>query len=290
MSVAHPTWGYDAAIPAGAALMSRVSLAGLGFIGGYLWKGGKGMTTDMVALTCAEPDRYLLSYYEARGDIASYFTEQQGEVDAERAGELAELLGQPAGSFINYAVDLDASPGEEAQRIQPYFEAINKKSSKYKVGVYGSGLTCGTIIDAGLAGMSVLGAIGWRNGHQFLPRATVVQKPPSDPYHLGIDCDPLFAQVPTATFGWRTDSAANENVPIPAPIGTMPHHVLYMGSYGDEVRVAQAALGGIIVDGWFGQATYAAVRKFQAANGLRVDGVVGPVTWAALLAPRAVAA
>ena len=37
------------------------------------------------------------------------------------------------------------------------------------------------------------------------------------------------------------------------------------------------------VDGSFGNATLAAVKAFQADNGLKVDGIVGPLTWAKLL-------
>jgi peptidoglycan hydrolase-like protein with peptidoglycan-binding domain len=62
-----------------------------------------------------------------------------------------------------------------------------------------------------------------------------------------------------------------------------------MLQYGDEghtVRELQQALVDqgydINVDGDFGPATDAAVKDFQANNGLSADGVVGPHTWAAL--------
>jgi peptidoglycan hydrolase-like protein with peptidoglycan-binding domain len=64
--------------------------------------------------------------------------------------------------------------------------------------------------------------------------------------------------------------------------GVMLEH----GSTGRHVRALQEALReagyDIDVDGDFGDATYAAVRDFQANNDLGVDGVVGPNTWAAL--------
>ncbi len=57
---------------------------------------------------------------------------------------------------------------------------------------------------------------------------------------------------------------------------------------GADVRAAQAGLlakgfdpKGI--DGYYGPNTEAAVRAFQAANGLAVDGIVGPKTWAKLV-------
>lgn len=57
---------------------------------------------------------------------------------------------------------------------------------------------------------------------------------------------------------------------------------LVYGSTGSLVRIAQQRLGGLVVDGQFGNATRAKVRAFQTAKHLYVDGKIGPVTWAAL--------
>jgi len=58
---------------------------------------------------------------------------------------------------------------------------------------------------------------------------------------------------------------------------------------GESVRLIQTRLAvlGLIahenVDGIFGKATQAAIKKFQAAKGLTADGVVGPNTRLALM-------
>lgn len=62
------------------------------------------------------------------------------------------------------------------------------------------------------------------------------------------------------------------------------------GSSGPAVREAQYLLArrqylqAAAVDGRFGPATDAAVRRFQHDHGLDADGIVGPRTWEALLA------
>jgi peptidoglycan hydrolase-like protein with peptidoglycan-binding domain len=69
----------------------------------------------------------------------------------------------------------------------------------------------------------------------------------------------------------------------PEPATTTDHTiVLSSGSEGRQVRLLQAALGGIKVDGIFGPETEAAVRAFQANSGLSADGVVGAMTGSAL--------
>jgi hypothetical protein len=61
---------------------------------------------------------------------------------------------------------------------------------------------------------------------------------------------------------------------------------LRRGSRGDPVRELQRALArvghAVTADGIFGPGTEAAVRAYQAANGLTADGVVGAMTWARL--------
>lgn len=58
--------------------------------------------------------------------------------------------------------------------------------------------------------------------------------------------------------------------------------MLRKGDQGNSVRRLQELLG-ITVDGAFGPATEAAVKKFQATYDLVADGLVGPATWKALL-------
>lgn len=62
--------------------------------------------------------------------------------------------------------------------------------------------------------------------------------------------------------------------------------LIHVGSKGQYVKILQESLiklgfycGTSGADGEFGQATLAAVKNFQSANGLEVDGIVGNATW-----------
>jgi hypothetical protein len=67
----------------------------------------------------------------------------------------------------------------------------------------------------------------------------------------------------------------------------MVEPILKFGAKGDAVHVLQRDLnahgGKLAVDGVFGPATLAAVKRFQKAAGIASDGIVGPVTWSKLL-------
>jgi nucleoid-associated protein YgaU len=79
-------------------------------------------------------------------------------------------------------------------------------------------------------------------------------------------------------------SATSTATPI-----TIPATVQY-GSHNETVKTLQRLLvskgysvGKAGIDGEFGAATLAAVKKFQKANKLTADGIVGKNTWTALL-------
>ena len=79
-----------------------------------------------------------------------------------------------------------------------------------------------------------------------------------------------------AALGGKIDTSA----PAAAPAASTG--VLRVGSTGHDVKRMQTALR-IPSDGQFGPGTEAALKKWQAANGLTADGVAGPKTLAKLL-------
>jgi peptidoglycan hydrolase-like protein with peptidoglycan-binding domain len=83
-----------------------------------------------------------------------------------------------------------------------------------------------------------------------------------------------------ATGGSGTTSAA---AAAPDPTTSTEHAItLSSGSEGRQVKMLQAALGGVKVDGVYGTETEEAVRRFQEQHGLTADGVAGPSTTSAI--------
>lgn len=101
-----------------------------------------------------------------------------------------------------------------------------------------------------------------------------------------------FANLPSVNITGMTPQAAKAAIaqsakkgaaiPVPATLLALQAGSLRQGSQGDAVKELQKALGVTPVDGKFGPATTAAVKKFQTANKLTVDGIAGPATWAAI--------
>jgi hypothetical protein len=93
---------------------------------------------------------------------ASYFTAMRGASDGVAACRLAESLGQPSGGLIYATVDYDATHADLVGPIADYFGAFVSGLGPYRCGVYGSGLTCITIVDDGYATAGWLSeANGW---------------------------------------------------------------------------------------------------------------------------------
>ena len=91
----------------------------------------------------------------------------------------------------------------------------------------------------------------------------------------------------TSTGGWQALSAITDG-PVFGYRPIASHPVLKWGSRGDLVVWAQehlqaAGQAQLPVTGIFGKQTRAAVRTFQASEGLTVDGAIGTNTWGSLL-------
>ncbi len=87
--------------------------------------------------------------------------------------------------------------------------------------------------------------------------------------------------------GTKTLNALSQATSVPIDVlNSLP--LLRRGSQGEDVKKVQYNLNNnygakLVVDGIFGPATEAAVKKFQSEMGLVSDGIVGRLTWNALL-------
>jgi hypothetical protein len=81
------------------------------------------------------------------------FTPERGAADAERSLVLAEENSQPRGSAIYFGVDGGWKTAKELANIEAYFRVVGAglAGSGYRIGVYGSGLVCRTLLGKGLA-------------------------------------------------------------------------------------------------------------------------------------------
>jgi hypothetical protein len=129
----------------------------------------------------------VVAVWEAASTQSSYFTRLSGVDDSTSAYHQAQLIGQPAGSTIYFAVDYDAPGQDIADPITEYFRGVaagfaaaGGDTPDFKVGVYGSGAVCKALITAGLAEYSWLAlSRGW-SGSRTFTAWNIKQGPASD--------------------------------------------------------------------------------------------------------------
>lgn len=138
---------------------------------------------------------------------AEYFGSDSGRDDGAYAKEYAEeVIQQPHGSAIYFAVDFDCSKTQLANNVVPYFEAVLRGLSadpgqKYEVGVYGNGLVCAGILEANLANFAWLAqSTGWRDYENFLKSGRWTLSQLGATHVGGISCDPNLLNS-TSSFG-----------------------------------------------------------------------------------------
>jgi hypothetical protein len=103
------------------------------------------------AKALSEAGVYIISVWEnGLPTSTGYFSHERGVSDGEAAHNYAQqVIGQPVGTPIYFAVDYDASAAQIAGPIHSYFQGVHEAleaagngHSLYSVGVYGSGRVC----------------------------------------------------------------------------------------------------------------------------------------------------
>jgi hypothetical protein len=182
--------GFDAAREVGS-LAARLNAAKIDFVCRYYSRNPAKNLSAGEATALGAAGIRLVSVWEAAGDLLASFGPAQGARDAADALKLAAAIGQPPGSAIYFAVDFDATAAEIAHEIGGYFAAIRTAlAGRYKVGVYGSGLVCATLRDAGQAEYLWLACAGGWAGTSGFTGWHIHQSLPSDPWNLGFEVDP----------------------------------------------------------------------------------------------------
>lgn len=157
--------------------------------------------------------------YEGAGDRISAFTRDTGRADAAYSLTQLEGRGQPKGSAIYFAVDLDVSPSQVNASVIPYFHGVadSLTGSGLVIGVYGSGLVCRIMLDAGLAQLTWIScSMGWSESKKFLAtnRWTLRQHVPK-PVD-GVDCDANDLREGLASWGGFVPFGGDVE-PLPVP-------------------------------------------------------------------------
>ena len=97
--------------------------------------------------------------FQTAGYYNSYFSKEQGEIDALSAIDAANKLGIPSGTIIYFAVDYDCMDYQVTSNVIPYFKKVSEEmaDSGYKVGIYGTRNTCTRVSNLGYACSSFVG-------------------------------------------------------------------------------------------------------------------------------------
>jgi hypothetical protein len=102
--------------------------------------------------------------FQQRQNQAADFSELKGLAAGRRAYRYAhDDIGQPAGSGIYFSADFDASSSEIKNNLTPFFTGVKRAfveesggQPDYRIGAYGSGLTCSTLTQKGLTELTWL--------------------------------------------------------------------------------------------------------------------------------------
>lgn len=116
---------------------------------------------------------HIWAVYQDRQDRLSDFSHAKGlAAGADALSYALNTIKQPSASAIYFSVDFDPSKSEYENSVKPFFEGVNEAfaqgNSPYRIGVYGSGLICRSLLDAVLVTYTWLSmSTGFRGTPEF---------------------------------------------------------------------------------------------------------------------------
>jgi len=175
--------GMDANVDC-SKFASSIAASDLKFVVRYYSNNVTKTMTRQEAVALSTAGLQVAAVYEDFNNDVKFFSPELGKKNAAKALLLAAGVGQPAGSAIYFAADFDPTASQVRGPVTDYFReaalALAVASPRYAVGVYGSGLTCRVIRDAGLATFTWLsGSTGFQESARFRPQAHLIQVLPS---------------------------------------------------------------------------------------------------------------
>jgi hypothetical protein len=113
---------------------------------------------------------HIIPIFQHHNNQFASFTALRGRQDAERSLVLAAENSQPKGTAIFFGVDGAWKTPYELANIMGYFKEVDTRlaGKGYRVGVYGSGLVCNTLLTNALAELCWLAApTTWPDFHDY---------------------------------------------------------------------------------------------------------------------------
>ena len=167
----------------------------------------------------------LGAVYQDRQNQPADFSLPQGSTAGQNALNYAQsVIMQPTGSAIYFSADFDPTAEVITNQILPFFQGVNTAmnsanvngAAPYRVGVYGSGMTCRMVLAAGFAQCAWLAqSKGFAEYQTFLNtnRWSLSQQMPATV--LGIGCDPDDTNPALPDFGAFTLAANHFGLTLP---------------------------------------------------------------------------
>jgi len=177
----------------------------------------KRLGADEAAALAGAGLRLCVVYQDAQTE-ARHFSHSRGLARGAYAHRYAQdVIQQPPGSAIYFAVDFDAGDGDIDDAVRPFFAGVQSAFEResgapggrhpgarpdYRIGVYGSGLVCRRLLDERIVALAWLArSRGWRETERFDASGAWVLKQTDETELCGLRVDFNETNPANAPFG-----------------------------------------------------------------------------------------